>query len=152
VGMFLATKAVHLLAVSIFLGSLVTVLVAKVKIEATASEPRVVAQMLTVLLAVDSALTGPSAAVVTLTGILLIALLGWNMMGVTWVQALLVFWIASAAVAHLVLLPRLRELAQVASQGIADLNYRRLSHQWTAISAGLIGLQLALFLLALIKP
>ena len=146
-----AVLAVHLVSMSIFIGSITVVLLGKIYAERPENLSSI-SVILGLLIFIDQRATGPSAAVLTVTGILLVPLGGWDLVRQTWLQALVVLWAGSAVAAHKLLLPRLRTLRQMAESHGASGRYRQKARQWNVVSGILLLVQLLAITIATLKP
>src|SRR5512146_2963459 len=120
----LALRAIHFIALAGFFGSSCTIAIMKVVVERS-KDVRGMAVALSSLVAVDRAITGPSAICLAVTGFAMLFWHGSNALLMPWLLILIVLWIAGLAVAHAVLIPGLKRLADLAIKLPDDhANYR----------------------------
>jgi len=154
--MYLLLKALHLLAVVMFLGNVTTGLFWKAHADRT-RDPRIIAHALDGIIRSDRLFTLPGAALIVLAGFAAAELGGWPVFGTGWIWwSLTLFGVSGVlfAVAVAPLQTRMRDLAR-SSETHADLErggYRRLSIAWEVWGALALLTPLAAFVLMILKP
>jgi uncharacterized membrane protein len=148
----LALRAIHFIALAGFFGSICTVAITKMVVERSA-DVRDIAVALSSLLVVDRAITGPSAICLAVSGF---AMLFWhesNTLLMPWLITLIGLWIAGLAVAHTVLIPGLKRLADLAIKFPDDrTKYRIAARRWDLTSLAVIVAMAVGILVATYKP
>lgn len=145
-------RAIHLLAVATFIGSTVCSALVKIRAERIADSSGV-RHALAAVGDIGRYVTGPSAGILTITGVLMVWRAGLGILQATWLQALLGLWAASALVALAVLDPALRALqTHVTSHAALDGEYWRRAKRWNTIALILLVCNVVSLLLATLRP
>ena len=153
--MYLVLKAVHVLAVVLFLGNIVTGLFWKAHADRT-GDPRIIAHTLDGIIRSDRWFTIPGVILITASGIAAAILGGLPILGTPWIwQSLVLFGISGLAFGFRVapLQVRLRDAALEAGRGEwDDARYRRLSRRWELWGAVATLTPLGALALMVLKP
>ena len=154
--MYLALKSLHVLAVALFLGNIVTGVFWKSHGDRTA-DPKIMAHTLDGMIRSDRLFTIPGVVLITLFGLFAAIVGGLRILHTGWIwQSIVLFSISGFAFSAKVapLQRRLRDAARDGSQGGAfDLAaYGRLSRQWEIWGAVATLTPLAALFLMVLKP
>lgn len=144
-------RVLHVGAAALFLGNIVCTLVWKMLAERT-RDPVQINAALRLAVQADSRITLPTAIIVTISGIMLMGMLGWHVLGESWLQISLVIWLLSAVLAVTYLVPSLKRLATL-SEGFrhsscVTTEYEKSALRWNWVSAALIVMPLIILALA----
>ena len=148
---FVVMKIVHLAAVVIFLGNILTAIFWKAQGDRT-RDPRIIAHTMAGIIRADRVFTMPSVA------ILLIAGLGAQGMAhypitLPWILGSLILYLLSAGVFMARVAPVQKRLAAIAASGSMDWSeYDRLSGQWRIWELIATLLPIVAFVLMVWKP
>lgn len=154
--MYLAFKAVHLLAVVVFLGNIVTGLFWKAHADRT-RDPRLIAHALEGIIRSDRLFTIPGVIAIVTFGILAAVWGGIPLLRTPWVlHSILLFTVSGLAFGWQVA-PLQRRLLALAGAGAGggewdEAQYRRLSHRWEMWGLFSLATPLAAFALMVFKP
>lgn len=154
--MYLALKVCHILAVSLFLGNIVTGLFWKAHAD-RAGDPRIIAHTLDGIIRSDRWFTLPGVALIVLFGIATAGAGRLPLLRTPWIwQAIVLFSLSGLAFAWQIapLQTQMRDLARGATdrQTWDALRYRRLSRRWEAWGIFAILTPLAATALMALKP
>lgn len=154
--MILALKALHILAVALFLGNVVTGLFWKAHGDRS-GDPRIRAHTLDGIIRSDRWFTNPGVLAIVAFGVAGAVMRGLPLLGTPWIRDGIVLFSASGAAYVLRIAPlqkRLLGLARAAADGGAwdATGYRRLSLQWELWGAFAILTPLAALVLMVFKP
>lgn len=154
--MYFTMKSLHLLAVMIFLGNIITGLFWKAHGDRT-TDPRIMAHTLDGIIRSDRLFTLPGAFLIVGLGIGAAMVGKLPILGTGWIWQSIVLISISGLVFMWQVAPlqrRLRQLALDAAQGKEwDLDdYRRLSRRWEAWGLLAIATPLAAVVLMIVKP
>jgi uncharacterized membrane protein len=137
------------------MGNIVATLAWKVYAERT-RQPHLVSFTLRTALFADKLITVPCAAVITLTGIMLLVVGETGLLQHSWLQLSVALWVASAVAAIFYLVPSLQKLHKLAASqeavGSLDPSYFVAARRWNFASGLLIVSPTVIFLLAVCKP
>jgi uncharacterized membrane protein len=149
-------KALHVLAVALFLGNIVTGLFWKAHGDRT-RDPRIMAHTLDGIIRADRWFTNPGAVVIVLSGLAAAGLGGFPILRTGWIwQSIALFTISGVAFVAQVA-PLQRRLLAVAREGQAsgswdEAEYRRLSRRWEVWGLVATATPLAALALMVLKP
>lgn len=154
--MYLTIKAVHILAVVLFLGNIITGVFWKLHADRTRS-PAVIANALDGVIRSDRWFTLPGVVVILVTGVWLAILAGFPILGTGWILWSLVLFGVSGALFMFFLAPDQRRMHALAVQGAASGTldrdaYGRLSRRWEIVGVFATGAPLGALALMVIKP
>ena len=154
--MYFAMKTLHLLAVTIFLGNIITGLFWKAHADRSA-DPRIIAHTLDGIIRSDRLFTIPGVVLIILFGVGTAMIGKLPILGTGWIwQSIVLFSISGLAFMAQVapLQRRLRQLALNAAGGGAwdSAAYRRLSRRWEAWGLLAVVTPLAAVVLMIVKP
>lgn len=154
--MYLALKSLHLLAVMIFLGNIITGLFWKAHGDRS-DDPRIMAHTLDGIMRSDRLFTLPGAFLIVVLGIGTAMIAKLPVLRTGWIWQSIVLLSISGLVFMWQVAPlqrRLRELALEGAEGKAwdAASYRRLSRRWEAWGLLAIGTPLAAVVLMIVKP
>ena len=154
--MYFAMKTLHLLAVTIFLGNIITGLFWKAHADRSA-DPRIIAHTLDGIIRSDRLFTIPGVVLIILFGLGTAMIGKLPIFGTGWIwQSIVLFSISGLAFMAQVapLQRRLRQLALGAAGGGAwdAAAYRRLSRRWEAWGLLAVATPLAAVVLMIVKP
>ena len=132
--MYLAMKTLHVLAVVLFLGNIITGLFWKAHGDRTA-DPRIIAHTLEGIIRSDRWFTLPGVAFILVFGVAAAIVGGLPILGTGWIWQSIVLFSVSGLAFMLQIAPLQRRLltlaaAGVGSQGWDAAAYRRLSRRW----------------------
>jgi len=149
-------KALHILAVALFLGNIVTGLFWKAHGDRT-GEPRIIAHTLDGIIRSDRWFTIPGVVAIVLFGVVAAIAGHLPILGTSWIWQSVILFVISGLAFGLQVAPlqtRLRALAQTAAAGGAwdAALYHRLSHQWELWGAVAIVTPLIALGLMVVKP
>jgi uncharacterized membrane protein len=146
-------KFLHILASTFFLGNIVATLLWKVMADHS-EDQKVINHVLRTARRLDSAVTVPASAAVTITGCWLA--LGYWRAGNSplWLNFSLLIWITSAIIALVALVPLLKRLEVLSNDPLSfgSHYFTKLSKRWTLLAAALILLPVAVLALMVAKP
>jgi uncharacterized membrane protein len=153
---YFACKTLHLLAVVMFLGNIVTGLFWKAHADRT-GEPRIIAHTLDGIIRSDRWFTIPGVVAIVTFGILAAILGRFPLLRTPWIlQSIVLFTLSGLAFGAQVapLQVKLRNLAQSAAAGGAwdEAQYRRLSRRWEIWGLLAVAAPLLAFALMVFKP
>jgi uncharacterized membrane protein len=153
---YFAMKTLHLLAVTIFLGNIITGLFWKAHADRSA-DPRIIAHTLDGIIRSDRLFTIPGVVLIILFGLGTAMIGKLPIFGTGWIwQSIVLFSISGLAFMAQVapLQRRLRQLALGAAGGGAwdAAAYRRLSRRWEAWGLLAVATPLAAVVLMIVKP
>jgi uncharacterized membrane protein len=154
--MYLLLKTVHVLAVVIFLGNIVTGLFWKAHADAS-GDPRLQAHAMAGIIRSDAWFTMPAVLAIIASGIALAAEAGLPLIGTDWIFASLIAFGLSGLLFGVFLAPLQRRILAVAQSGQSgeawpSADYRRLSRTWEMIGLVAIALPLGALALMVFKP
>ena len=154
--MYLAMKTLHVLAVVVFLGNIITGLFWKAHGDRTA-DPRIIAHTLEGIIRSDRWFTVPGVAFIVVFGVAAAMLGGLPILGTGWIWQSIVLFSVSGLAFMLQIAPLQRRLltltaAGVSSQGWDAAAYRRLSRRWEFWGVVAILTPLAALFLMVYKP
>jgi uncharacterized membrane protein len=153
---YLALKTLHILAVVLFLGNIITGVFWKIHGDRT-GDPRVMAHTLDGIIRSDRWFTIPGVLLIIVFGLGAAMVAGLPILGTGWIwQSLILFGVSGIAFMAQVapLQRRLRALAQVGASGghWDSAAYRRLSRRWEFWGAVALLTPLAALVLMVAKP
>jgi len=153
---YFAMKALHLLAVTLFLGNIITGLFWKTHADRS-GDPRIIAHTLAGIIRGDRLFTIPGVVLIILFGLGTAMIGKLPILGTGWIwQSIVLFSISGLAFMAQVapLQRRLHQLALDAAGGGAwdAAAYRRLSRRWEAWGLLAIATPLAAVVLMIVKP
>ena len=154
--MYLALKALHILAVVLFLGNIITGVFWKAHGDRT-GDPRIMAHTMGGIIRSDRWFTLPGVLLIIVFGIWAALYAGLPILGTSWIlHSLILFGISGLAFVGQVA-PLQRRLQGLALQGAAGGNwdpvaYRRLSRRWEFWGAVAVLTPLAAVVLMVFKP
>jgi uncharacterized membrane protein len=154
--MYLALKTLHILAVVLFLGNIITGLFWKIHGDRT-GDPRIMAHTLDGIIRSDRWFTIPGVLFIIVFGLGAAIVAGLPILGTGWIwQSLVLFGVSGIAFMAQVapLQRRLRALAQAAAAGGSwdSVAYRKLSRRWEFWGAVALLTPLAALVLMVAKP
>ncbi len=154
--MYLTVKVVHILAVVLFLGNIITGVFWKLHADRTRSLA-VMANALDGVIKSDRWFTVPGVVVILVTGIWLSISAGFPILGTGWIIWSLILFGISGALFMFFLAPDQRRMHALAVQGMATGNldwdaYGRLSRRWEIVGVFATGAPLGALALMVIKP
>ena len=153
---YLALKAIHILAVVLFLGNVITGLFWKAHGDRT-GDPRIIAHTLDGIIRSDRWFTLPGVGAIILTGVATAMTGGLPIFGTPWIwQSIVLFSLSGVAFVAQVapLQVRLRDLAQDTAKGAVwdAATYRSLSLRWELWGLFAILTPLGALALMVVKP
>jgi uncharacterized membrane protein len=153
---YAAMKVLHILAVTMFLGNIVTGLFWKAHGDRS-GEPRIMAHTLDGIIRSDRWFTIPGVIAIVFTGVAGAVVGRLPILGTPWIWPSIVLFTLSGLAFGFQVAPlqtRLRALASTAAAGGTwdPATYRRLSHRWELWGAFAIITPLAALALMVIKP
>ncbi len=154
--MYLTVKTIHILAVVLFLGNIITGVFWKLHADRTRS-PAVMANALDGVIRSDRWFTMPGVVVILVTGVWLSISAGFPILGTGWIFWSLILFGVSGALFMLMLAPDQRRMHALAAHardsGEMDWDgYRRLSRRWEISGLFATGAPLVALALMVIKP
>ena len=154
--MYLAMKTLHVLAVVLFLGNIMTGLFWKAHGDRTA-DPRIIAHTLEGIIRSDRWFTLPAAALIVAFGVGAAASGGLSILRTGWIWQSIALLSASGLAFMLQVAPLQRRLQALASVGAGggpwdEVAYRRLSRQWELWGVVALLTPLAALVLMVYKP
>ena len=154
--MYLLLKTVHVLAVVIFLGNIITGLFWKAHADRT-GDPRLQAHAMAGIIRSDAWFTIPSVLIIIASGVALSSQAGLPLIATDWIFVALIAFALSGLLFGIFLAPlqrRILGIAQAAQPGEAwpSADYRRLSRTWELIGLVAIALPLGALALMVLKP
>ena len=153
--MYLLLKALHVMAVVIFLGNIITARFWKAHGDRS-RDPRIMAAVLDGIIRSDMRFTVPGLLVMLIAGFGAAGVGRWPVFYTTWILWSIVLLALALVVAVSRVVPlqrRLYELARAADAASFDWSaYERLSRQWSFWSAVAMGLPVAAVALMIVKP
>ena len=154
--MYLALKTLHILAVVLFFGNIITGLFWKAHADRTA-DPRIIAHTLEGIIRSDRWFTVPGVVFIVVFGVAAAIIGGLPILGTGWIwQSILLFGVSGLAFT-LQIAPLQRRLLALAaagssSQGWDAAAYRRLSRRWEFWGVVAILAPMAALVLMVYKP
>lgn len=154
--MYLPLKALHILAVVLFLGNIITGVFWKAHADRS-RDPALIAHALAGIIRSDRWFTLPGVAIILLTGVWLALEAGYPLLHTGWIFWSLLLFSVSGLAFMFWIAPQQRRMLALAEAGRAGggmdwLDYRRVSRHWTISGAiGTLTPLLALLLMVL-KP
>ena len=152
--MYLLLKTLHVLAVVIFLGNIITGLFWKAHAD-KAGDPRLQAHAMAGIIRSDSWFTIPSVLVIIASGVALASAARLPLIGTDWIFVSILAFALSGLLFGIFLQPLQRRIlaaAQPVQGGPPSADYRRLSRIWELIGLVAIALPLAALALMVLKP
>ena len=154
--MYLILKALHLFAVAIFLGNIITGLFWKAGADRT-GDARARAQALDGIIASDRWFTVPGVVLVIATGVAMSLLAGLPILRTRWIAVSLLLFVLSGVIFASALAPwqrRLHAMARTAADGghWDAAGYRHLSLRWEVWGLIAIALPLGALVLMVMRP
>ena len=154
--MYLLVKALHVLAVVLFLGNIITGLFWKAHADRT-GEPRLQAHALAGIIRSDNIFTLPSVLAIIATGVALASMAGLPLIGTEWILVSLIAFALSGILFVALLAPLQKKLLAAADAATAgspwpSADYRRMSRTWELVGLVAIALPLAALALMVLKP
>ena len=154
--MYIALKTLHVLAVVLFLGNIITGLFWKAHGDRTA-DPRIIAHTLEGIIRSDRWFTVPGAVFIVGFGVAAAVLGGLPILGTGWIWQSIVLFSVSGLAFVLQVAPLQRRLLALAAAGISSQRwdaaaYRRLSRRWEIWGVVAILTPLAALVLMVYKP
>jgi uncharacterized membrane protein len=153
--MYLALKAIHVLAVAVFLGNIMTARFWKAHSDRT-RDPRIMAATLDGIIRSDMRFTVPGLLVILITGFGAAGVARLSIMRTPWILWSIILFTLSLVVALTQVVPlqrRMHDLARVAETASFDwAAYQRLSRRWSFWGAVAILLPLGAVALMVVKP
>jgi uncharacterized membrane protein len=153
---YLALKTLHILAVVLFLGNIITGLFWKAHGDRTA-DPRIIAHTLEGIIRSDRWFTVPGVVFILGFGVAAAVLGGLPILGTGWIWQSIVLFSVSGLAFMLQVAPLQRRMLAVAAAGIRSqrwdaATYRRLSRRWEIWGVVAILTPLAALVLMVYKP
>jgi uncharacterized membrane protein len=148
--MYLTLKLLHIAAVIVFLGNIVTARFWHAHAVRT-RDPRMLAHTMDGVIRSDRLFTTPGVIGIIVAGLLLTFQADWSLLRTGWILWTIVLFLASGAIFGMRVAPLQRQLLALAQQGAAGgfdfERYRTLARQWDlwgllAIATPLVGLAL----------
>ncbi len=154
--MYLAMKTLHVLAVVLFLGNIITGIFWKVHGDRTA-DPRIIAHTLEGIIRSDRWFTIPGVVLIIGFGVGAAASGGLSLLGTGWIWQSIALFAVSGLAFVLRVAPLQRRLQALASVGVGggpwdDVAYRRVSRQWELWGFVALVTPLAALVLMVYKP
>lgn len=154
--MYLAMKTLHVLAVVLFLGNIITGLFWKAHGDRTA-DPRIIAHTLQGIIRSDGWFTVPGVAFIVVFGVAAAIVGELPILGTGWIWQSIVLFSASGLAFMLQIAPLQRRLLALAAAGVNGEGwdaaaYRRLSRRWEFWGVVAILTPLAALVLMVYKP
>lgn len=153
--MYFALKGLHVLAVALFLGNIITGLLWKSHADRT-GDPRIIEHTLHGIIRSDRWFTLPGTLVIILTGVLTALVSGLPILGTPWIAYSILLFVLSGLAFALQVAPlqqRMRALAASAGEGAWDSRlYRSLSLRWEIWGLFSIATPLGALALMIAKP
>ena len=153
--MFKVLLAIHILAMVVFLGNLVTAGFWKVSADRSESLETMASTSRAVLLA-DYVFTIPGIVAMLVTGILMVAMTGWKRFEEPWLSASLVLLVLTGIIWVGVLIPLQRRMVRLSQQGLdngaLDPAYTRASRRWSMFGGIATLLPVIILFLMVLKP
>jgi uncharacterized membrane protein len=149
-------KLVHLFAVTMFLGNVVTGLFWHAHAART-RDPRLLAHTMDGIIRSDRWFTNPGALLVVVAGVAGALVRGLPLLGTDWILGAIVLFSVSGAVFALRVAPLQRQLLAMARAGergepFEYARYHALARRWEAWGALALATPLAAFVLMVLKP
>jgi uncharacterized membrane protein len=153
---YLALKTLHILAVVLFLGNIITGLFWKAHGDRTA-DPRIIAHTLEGIIRSDRWFTVPGVVFIVVFGVAAAVLSGLPILGTGWIWQSIVLFSVSGLAFVLQVAPLQRRLLALAAAGVTSQRwdaaaYRRLSRRWEFWGVVAILTPLAALVLMVYKP
>ena len=152
---YLALKTLHILAVVLFLGNIITGLFWKAHGDRTA-DPRIIAHTLEGIIRSDRWFTVPSVVFILVFGVAAAIIRGLPILGTGWIWQSIVLFGVSGLAFMLQIAPLQRRLLGLAAAGTSQewdaAAYRRLSRRWEFWGVVAILTPLAALVLMVYKP
>jgi uncharacterized membrane protein len=153
---YLAMKTLHVLAVVLFLGNIITGLFWKAHGDRT-SDPRIIAHTLDGIIRSDRWFTIPGVVLILGFGVAAAAIAGLPLLGTGWIWQSIALFAVSGLAFVLQVAPLQRRLQALAAAGAGggpwdQVAYRRLSRQWEFWGAFALVTPLAALVLMVYKP
>jgi uncharacterized membrane protein len=153
---YLAMKTLHVLAVILFLGNIITGLFWKAHGDRTA-DPRIVAHTIEGIIRSDRWFTIPGVVLIVLFGVGGAVIGGLPILGTSWIWQSIVLFTLSGLAFMLQVAPLQRRLQELASAAVGggpwdQVAYRRLSRRWEFWGVVAIVTPLAALVLMVYKP
>jgi uncharacterized membrane protein len=153
---YLTLKALHILAVVLFLGNIITGLFWKAHGDRTA-DPRIIAHTLEGIIRSDRWFTVPGVVFIVVFGVAAAFLGGLPILGTGWIWQSIVLFSISGLAFMLQIAPLQRRLLALAAAGVSSQRweaaaYRRLSRRWEFWGVVAILTPLAALVLMVYKP
>lgn len=154
--MYLAMKTLHVLAVVLFLGNIITGLFWKAHGDRTA-DPRIIAHTLEGIIRSDRWFTIPGVVLILGSGVGASAIGGLPLLGTSWIWQAIALFAVSGLAYMLQVAPLQRRLQALASVGAGggpwdEVAYRRLSRRWELWGIVALVTPLAALVLMVYKP
>lgn len=154
--MYLALKTLHILAVVLFLGNIITGVFWKAHGDRT-GDPRIMAHTMGGIIRSDRWFTMPGVVLIIVFGIWAAVYAGLPILGTGWILHSLILFAMSGLAFMAQVAPLQRRLQAIAQEGVAggqwDLNaYHRLSRRWEFWGAIAVLTPLAALVLMVFKP
>jgi uncharacterized membrane protein len=153
---YLALKTLHILAVVLFFGNIITGLFWKAHADRTA-DPRIIAHTLEGIIRSDRWFTVPGVVFIIVFGVGAAIIAGLPILGTGWIWQSILLFAVSGLVFMLQIVPLQRRLLSLAaagssSQGWDPAAYRRLSRRWEFWGVIAILTPMAALVLMVYKP
>jgi uncharacterized membrane protein len=153
---YLALKTLHILAVVLFLGNIITGVFWKAHGDRT-GDPRIMAHTLGGIIRSDRWFTIPGVILIILFGLWGAVYSGLPILGTSWIRHSLILFAISGLAFMVQVAPLQRRLQALALEGAAGGNwdpvaYRRLSRRWEFWGAVAVLTPLAALVLMVFKP
>jgi uncharacterized membrane protein len=153
--LYLALKSLHILAVVVFLGNIITGVFWKVHADLT-GDVRARVQALDGIIRSDRWFTVPGVLLIIATGVALAILAGYPLLRTLWIVLSLVLFGISGAAFSIFVAPLQKELLANARAGLAgnwdQAQYDALSKSWAVWGAVATGAPLIALFLMVMKP
>ncbi len=154
--MYLAMKTLHVLAVVLFLGNIITGLYWKAHGDRT-TDPRIIAHTLEGIIRSDRWFTIPGVVLILGFGVAAAVIGGLPILGTRWIWQSIALFAVSGLAFVLQVAPLQRRLQALASAGVGagpwdQATYRRLSRQWEFWGVVALVTPLAALVLMVYKP
>jgi uncharacterized membrane protein len=153
---YLAMKTLHVLAVVLFLGNIITGIFWKVHGDRTA-DPRIIAHTLEGIIRSDRWFTIPGVVLILGFGVGAAVIGGFPILGTGWIWQSIALFAVSGLAFMLQVAPLQRRLQALASVGVGggpwdEVAYRRLSRRWELWGVVALVTPLAALVLMVYKP
>lgn len=154
--MYFALKTLHILAVVLFLGNIITGLFWKIHGDRT-GDPRIMAHTIDGIIRADRWFTIPGVLLIIVFGLWAAVVAGLPILGTGWILHSIILFTISGVAFMAQVAPLQRRLRALAQEGAAGRDwdlaaYRRLSHRWELWGTVAVLTPLAALVLMVFKP